>query len=104
VDHDVNAARDAGERDLVMKMRGRGDGERIDALIDQFVEALEGAAARHFGRPGPVRRRGIDDADQRDIRQTRQHPGMVAAHHAGADHPHAKRPLRLAFHARYGPF
>ena len=103
-DQHVNLARDGGERDLVMQMRRRGDGHGIDALGDQFVEALEGAAARQFGGARPVRRQRIDDPDQRRIRQAGQHAGMVAAHHAGADDADAQRLFRVALSARCGPF
>ena len=55
-DQDVNVARDAGERDLVMQMGRRGDGHGIDALRDQFIEACEGAAADQLGRARAMRR------------------------------------------------
>ena len=50
-----------------------------------------------------MRRQRINDSDQRYIRQTGQHAGMIAAHDARADHANAKRTLRLGFHARRGP-
>ena len=103
-DQHVDAARDAGQRDLVMKMRRRGDGHRIHAFRDQFVQACEGAAARQFGGARPMRRQRINDPDQRGIRQAGQHTGMIAAHDAGADDADAKRPFRLGFRARCGPF
>jgi len=99
-DQDVDAVRDAGERYFVMQVSRGRDGDGVDPFGDQFVEAGEGAATRQFRRPRPMRRQGIDDADQRDIRQAGQHPGMVAAHHAGADHADAQRAFRLAFDAR----
>ncbi len=37
LDHDVDVLRDAGERDLVVKMGWRCDGDGIDPLRDQFV-------------------------------------------------------------------
>ena len=43
---------------------------------------------------------GIDNADQSDVRQTRQHARMVAAHHAGADDADAKRVFRPGFRTR----
>ena len=104
-DQDVNAARDAGERDLVMQMRRRGNGDGIDPFRGQLIQASEGAAARQFGRPRPVRRQRIDHADQRGIGQAGQHPGVIAPHDPGADHPDTKRTLRLGLAARCGqPF
>src|ERR1700686_238196 len=87
-----------------MKMGWCCDGDGLDALRDQFVETGKGAAASHVGRARPMRRQRIDDPDQRDIGQAGQHPGMVAAHHASADHAHAKRAFRPGLHARCGPF
>ena len=90
-------ARDAGERDLVMQVRRRCDGHGIDAFGDQFVQAVEGAAAGELGRARAMRRRGIDDADQDDIGQAGQHARMIAAHHAGADDADAKRAFGVGF-------
>jgi hypothetical protein len=42
-----------------------------------------------------MRLQGINDADQTDIGQARQHTCMIAAHHAGADHTDAKTTFRL---------
>ncbi len=100
---DVNLAGDAGERDLMMKVGRRGDGHGIDTFRDQLVQARETAAAGQVVSAGPVRRQRIDDTDQRRIRQTGQHAGMVAAHHACADNPDAKRTFRLAHRARIKP-
>jgi hypothetical protein len=38
-----------------------------------------------------MRRQRIDDSDQRNIRQARQHAGMIGAHNAGADYADAER-------------
>src|SRR6266446_9171111 len=103
-DHYVNATRDAGERDLMMKVRRRSDCNRIDILRDQLVEACEGAAAGQVRHTGAMRWQGINVSDQRYIRQAGQHAGMIAAHDARADDADAKRTLRLGFHARRGPF
>jgi hypothetical protein len=103
-DQDVNVARDAGERDLVMKVRRRRDGHRVHTFGDQFVESCEGAAARQFRGARPMRRQRIDHPDQCRIRQAGQHPGMVAAHDAGANDADAKRTFRVGFNVRCGPF
>ena len=90
LDQDVDLARDAGERDLVMKMGRRRDGHGIDALGEQCSRRFERAAADELGGARPMFRQRIDDTDQRDVRQARQHAGMVAAHDAGADHANAQ--------------
>mgnify|MGYP006922354880 CR=1 FL=1 len=68
----MNAARDADERDLMMEMRRRSNGHRIDARREQFIERRERRTSRHFGRARTGRRRGIDDTDQRHAGKTRQ--------------------------------
>ena len=104
LDQDVDVARDAGERDLVMQMGRRRDRHGIDALGEQLVELGEGAAADQLGGARAMFRQRIDDADQRDAGQTGQHAGMVAAHHAGADHADAQAARRLGLRVRSGPF
>ena len=100
LDQDMNVAGDAGERDLVMKMRGGCDRHRIDALGQQFVEVRKGAAADELGSARAMLRQRIDDADKGGVRQTRQHAGMIGAHDAGADHADAKRRWRIRVRLR----
>ena len=100
----MDVARDAGERDLVMQMGGRCDRDGIDALGQQFFEGFESAAAGEFGGARAVFRQRIDDADQRDAGQARQHAGMVAAHHAGTDHADAQFARGAGLRVRSGPF
>jgi hypothetical protein len=76
---------DAGERDLVMKMRRRGNGHRIDTFGDQLVQRGEGAAASQFSGTGTMLGQGIDDPDQRGVRQPGQNTRMVGAHYTCAD-------------------
>ena len=96
-DQDVDAAGDAGERDLVMQVRRRGDGHGIDAFGEQFVQAGEGAAAGQFGGAGTMLGQGIDDPDQRDVRQPGQNARMVGAHDACADDADPKRAFCVGF-------
>ena len=103
LDQDMDVARDAGERDLVMKMGRRRDRHGIDALREQLIEVCESAAADQLGGARPMLRQRIDDADQRDVGQARQHAGMVAAHHARADNAHAQCALDAGLRARCGP-
>src|SRR5712664_314553 len=100
---DVNLAGNAGERDLMMKVRRRGHGHGIDTFGDQFVQAGKGAAARHLGGPGTMLWQGIDDPDQRHIRQPSQDAGMVGPHDACADDADAKRTFCVESHARIKP-
>ena len=84
-DQDVNVARDAGERDLVVQVGRRRDGYGIDAFGDQLVKGLKRATAGMLDGPGAVFGQGIDDPDQRDIRQTAQDARVVGSHHTRAD-------------------
>ena len=86
----------------MVQMGRRRDGDGIDAFRDQLVELGEGAAIGKFRRPRPMRRQGIDNPDQIDVRQARQDPGVIAAHDAGADNPDAQRAFRLDLEARSG--
>ena len=92
------------ERDLVMQMRRRGNRHGIDAFSDQFIEACEGTAARKLGGARAMRRQRIDDPDQRGVGQPGQHPGVIAAHDAGADHADAQRAFWLGLQTRRRPF
>jgi hypothetical protein len=89
----MNVARDAGKRDLVMKMRRCGHRDGVDAFGDQFIEARESAAIGKVHDPCPVRRQGLDDPDQADIGQTPEHARMIAAHYACTDDADAKRAI-----------
>ena len=104
LDQDVDVARDAGERNFMMEMGRRRDRDGVDALVKQFVEFGERAAADERDGPRAVFRQRIDDADQRHPGQTGQHPGMVAAHHARADHADAQAAYCIGLRARCGPF
>jgi hypothetical protein len=89
---------------LVMQMGRRRDGDGVDTLVEQFVELGEGAASDHRGGARAVLRQRIDDADQRHPGQTGQHPGMVAAHHACADHADTQAADGIGLRVRCGPF
>ena len=99
LDQDMDAARGAVDGDVAMQVGRRRDGDGIDAALDQAVEVGEGCALEV---PGDVLARlavGIDDADQLDAGQFRQHPRMVRAHHADADHADPQCAVRAAFSA-----
>ena len=76
-DQHVDAARDAGQRDLVVKMRRRGDGHRVDAALEQRVDVVERGAAKRARDEIPLFAVRIDDAHQFDAGHIREHPRMV---------------------------
>ena len=96
--HDVDAARDAGERDVVMQMGRRRDGDGIDLEIEQFIDVGDGGAAEGAGDEFGLLAVGIGDADEFGPRQPREHPGMIAAHHADADDADTQRRPRIRFY------
>jgi hypothetical protein len=51
LDQDVDAAGDAFQRQVVMKMGGRGDGDGVDPLAHQSINVGEGGAAERIGPP-----------------------------------------------------
>ena len=72
LDHDMHAALDAGDREVAMKMRGRGDGHGVDA-------ARPAAPRRPHSRDSRARRRRIRAACGRDRRcRTSFTPGRSA--------------------------
>ena len=88
------------ERDLVMQMRRRRDGDGVDAELEQRVEVGDRRAAEHAGRRG----RAAADPDRRrrrvHARQSGEHAGVVGAHDADADDADAQRLSALSFTAR----
>jgi hypothetical protein len=68
-----------------MKVRRRGNGHGIDTFGDQLVQGGEGAAAGQFSGAGTMLRQGIDDPDQRGVRQPGQDTGMVGTHDTSAN-------------------
>src|SRR5580700_3998904 len=82
----MDAARGAVDGDVAMQVGWRRDGDSIDAALDQAVEVGESRALEVAGNVLACLAVGIDDADQLDAGQFRQHPRMVRPHHADADH------------------
>jgi hypothetical protein len=66
LDQHVDVLGDAGERDLVMQMGGRCDGDGIDPGGEKLVERLKALAVGKLAGARQVRRRGIDHADESD--------------------------------------
>ena len=62
--HDVDAARGTGNRDIAMQMRGRRDGDGVDAVAQQFLGIVKGSATKIAGDGLAALTVGIGDADQ----------------------------------------
>ena len=92
--HHMNAARDAGERDLVMEVRGRGDGDGVDPAVEQGIDLADGDAAERPGDEIRLLAIGIGHADEFYPWKLREHARMVAAHHADADYSHTQQRFR----------
>ena len=91
--HDVDAARDAGERDIAVQMGRRRNGDGVDFQVEQFADVGDGGAAEGAGDEIGLLAIGIGDADQFGARQSGKHPGMIAAHDADADHADTQRTI-----------
>ena len=93
----VDAAGDAGERQLLMQVRWCGNRNGIDAVCEQALDRPKGRAAEQPRDEFALPTVGIRDADQLGPRQIGEHAGMVAAHHANAHHTYTQRTIRVRF-------
>src|SRR5215510_7797477 len=96
---DVDAALDAGERDVVVQMGGRRDGHGVDAQRQQRVEIVDGVGPQRTGDEAgllPVR---IGDSDKLNPRQAGENARVVAAHDPDADDTDPQRGFRTALYA-----
>ena len=87
----VNAARDAFERQFVMQVGGRGDGDRIEPRPEQIVDMIDRGSAENAGDQFALLRARIGDADQFHIGQGCKDARMIGAHDPGADNADAHR-------------
>ncbi len=94
LDQDMHPMLDAGERQIPVQVRGRGDGDRVDAGGQHSLDVVAGRATEHSGNEFALLAIGIGDGDELDARKISEHARMVAAHHADADHAHAQRSFR----------
>ncbi len=78
-------------RNVAMQMRRRGDGDGIDALVQQCLGIVESSTTEIAGNSLAPLAVGIGNADQFYPRQFGQDAGMVTAHHAYADNADAQR-------------
>jgi hypothetical protein len=70
-------------------MGGRRDGDSIDTLRKQRLNAAERRAAERPRNEIALLAIGIGHADEFDARQIGKDAGMIAAHHADANHTYA---------------
>ena len=82
----VDAAGDAGQRDLKVQMSWSGNRHRINAEVQQRIELVDGGAAHHACDQFTLRGIGVDDAGELDVRNAGQHAGMVRSHDTDANH------------------
>ena len=91
LDHDMNAARNALQREVVMQMRRRRDCNRVDAGPQQSVDVIQCGTAevsRHDVALLAVR---VGDSNEVHARNIRQHTSMIAAHDADANDANLQR-------------
>jgi hypothetical protein len=85
----MNAARNAGECKLLVKMGWSGDGQGIDAGGEQRLDILEAIAAERAGDEVALLALGVGYAHELDPGKISENAGVVAAHDADADHTYA---------------
>ena len=91
LDHDVDAARGAGDGDIAVQMRRRRDRDGVDALVQECIGIVEGSAPKVAGDGLAPLAVGIGNADQLYPGQFGQDAGMVTTHYAYADNADAQR-------------
>jgi hypothetical protein len=89
----VDAARDAGQRNIAVQMGWRRDGDGVEIEIEQFADGRHRRAAQGTGHEIGLLAIGIGNAYQLGARQTGKHARMIAAHDADADNTHAQGTL-----------
>ena len=65
----MDAARDAGERDIVMQMGGRRDRDGVDLEFEQSLDVGYGGAAERTGDEFGLLDIGVGDTDEFSSRQ-----------------------------------
>jgi hypothetical protein len=87
LDKDVHTAGDAFERQVVMKMGGRGDGDGVDPLAQQSINVGEGGAAERASYELSLLDVGVGNTNELDSAHIGKNPGVIAAHDADAYDP-----------------
>ena len=62
----MDAARDAGQRDVVMQMCRRRDRDRVDAEVQQAFQVVDRRTAQHAGDEIALGAVGIGNSDELD--------------------------------------
>ena len=75
-------------------MGRRRNSDGIDIEVEQLLDVGNGGAAERARNEIGLLEVGIGDPDELRARQPREHPGMIATHHADADHADTQRRLR----------
>ena len=81
-----------------MQMGRCGNGDCVDVEIEQLLDISDGRTAKRARDEIGLLEIGIRDADKLRSRQTSEHPGMIAAHYANADHADTQQRLRIRFY------
>ena len=96
-DHHVQAALDAGKRDVLMQMGRCGDGDGIDAVRKQSVDVRKRPATNRVCHAFATFRVRINNADEPHPRQIGKNAGVIAAHDADANDADAQNPICTTF-------
>ena len=89
------------ERDLAMQMRGRGDRDRFDTAIEQFVNIAYGGTTERMPDEVGLRLVRISNDGELHAGEFGQHARMVRAHDANTDNAHAQLPIPIHFRLRH---
>jgi hypothetical protein len=93
LDQHMNAALDTGQRNPMMQMGRRRNGDRIDATLDERLDVGDRGATERIGHEARLLVIRIGNADETNARKIVQHASVVAAHDADANHPHAQQTI-----------
>ena len=91
------------ERDVVMQVGRRRDGDGVDAAVEQRIEIAERRAAERASHEIALLAIGVGYSDQADVGHFRQDARMVAAHDADAHHPDLQRTVRANSRLTHDP-
>jgi hypothetical protein len=93
----VNATRDAGQRNIPVKVGWRSNRYRVDIALKQFVDIGDCDAAQCPRDEVRLLAVGIRDTDQFGSRQPRKYARVIAAHDADTDDTDTQRTLRARY-------
>jgi hypothetical protein len=93
----MDAARDAAQCDVMMKMGRRRDGHGIGLAIKQRVDIVHYRTPEDVGHEIALLGIRIGDADDLHSRDGGKYTCVIAAHNPDADHPDANQAFIAAF-------